>query len=111
MIMQLHPKGKKLKELDLCFQMFVSYAWSIDFEHINKQIIYSNILQKMLQKKQMQKSKLALPKTMKKKFFLLLQMLTWWQMSFKNTGTCMQGYQVNQIIPRQTHQWKISHRA
>ena len=75
---------------------------------------YSNIHRKMLPKQQMQKSKLALPKPMAKKFFWLLQKLIWWRKSFKDTSTAIktiQGYQVDQIIPRQIHQWKISHQA
>ena len=52
----------------------------------------------------MQKSKLVLPKKMRRKFFGLLQMLTWLQKSFKNTNTTIrniQVYKVNQIFPRQ----------
>ena len=50
MIMQLDPKGKKLKELDICFQMFISLVWSIDFTYKKKHVIYSNIHQKLLPK-------------------------------------------------------------
>ena len=89
MIMQLDPKGKKLKELDICFQMFISLVWSIDFTYKKKHVIYSNIHQKLLPKQQMQEWKLELPKAMARKFFWLLQILTWWQNNFKNTSTAI----------------------
>ena len=63
-ITKLHPKGKKLKELHIYFQMFTSFVWSKDFKFINKHVICYNIHQKLLPKQQMQKSKLALPETM-----------------------------------------------
>ena len=97
--MQLDPKGNHSRS-----SIYISKSFSsIDLKYINKHVIYSNI-QKLLPKQQMQKSKLALPKKMRRKFFGLLQMLTWLQKSFKNTNTTIrntQVYQVNQIFPRQ----------
>ena len=83
--------------------IFPNLFSSIDLKYINKHVISSNI-QKLLPKQQMQKSKLVLPKKMRRKFFGLLQMLTWLQKSFKNTNTTIrniQVYKVNQIFPRQ----------
>ena len=78
MIMQLDPKGNHSRS-----SIYISKSFSsIDLKYINKHVIYSNI-QKLLPKQQMQKSKLALPKKMRRKFFGLLQMLTWLQKSFK----------------------------
>ena len=69
MIIQLNPKGKKLKELDMCFQIFISFACSVDFKYINKRVIYSSTNQKLLPAQQFQNSKLVLSKTMTRKSF------------------------------------------
>ena len=84
MIMQLDSKGKKLKEVNICFQMFISFVWSIDFNYINKHGIYSNIHQKLIRKQQMQKSKLALPKRWKEHSFGYCRCLP--------GGRCLLGY-------------------
>ena len=63
-------------------------------------VICSNIYQKSLPKQYIQKSKLVLSKTMTRKC-----------KNFKNTSTAIrpiQRYQLNQIISRRIHQWKIS---
>ena len=54
MIMQLTQERKNLKERDICFKMFISFAWSIDFKYINNYVTYSNIHLKLLPKQQMQ---------------------------------------------------------
>ena len=71
MIIQLYLKGEKLKELDICFQIIISFVWSIDLKYVNKYVIYSKIHQTLLPKQQMQKLKLALAKVMTRKFFWL----------------------------------------
>ena len=35
-------QGEKLKELDMCFQMFISFVWDIDFKYINKEYFLKN---------------------------------------------------------------------
>ena len=60
MIIQLYLKGEKLKELDICFQIIISFVWSIDLKYVNKYVIYSKIHQTLLPKQQMQKLKILL---------------------------------------------------
>ena len=83
---QLNPKGKKLKEFDIRFQMSISFVWSIDFKYVNKYIIHSNIHQKLLLKQRMQKIKIGVVKNDGKKIILVIadELL---QKSMKNTST------------------------
>ena len=62
----------------------------------------------------MQKSKMALPKNDEKEILLIIADLAWWEKSFRITSTAIKTikeYQVNQVIIRQTHQWKILHQT
>ena len=74
-------------DLVLCSETFLSFVKSIDFSYKNKQVIWCNIQQKLFPKQQVQKWMLLPPETMTKKCFWLLQLLNWWEKSFKNTST------------------------
>ena len=97
------------------FQTTISFVWSIDFKYVNKYVYYLfQYPSKVVTETADAKIKIYVIKNDGKKIILVIADVNLVTKEFQKHEywiRTIQGHQVNQIVLRQLHQWKISHQA